>query len=108
VELQPEANQLSLLVRTGLRGEEMSSLCWLIFAAVESLVKEWYNLEVRPLPEVHSFFGFDLRFRRRPEWKCRVRIVWGAAASMPRRTRSPSRSVRQLRSPPTTRFSIAG
>lgn len=56
VELQPEANQLSLLVRTGLRGEEMSSLCWLIFAAIESLVKEWYNLEVRPLSRPFVFW----------------------------------------------------
>lgn len=38
---------LNVLVRTTLRGEHMSNLCWLVFAAVDSLIKEWYNLDVR-------------------------------------------------------------
>lgn len=48
IELDPEESSLQILVRTELRGEQMSNLCWLIFAAVDSLVKEWYNLSVRP------------------------------------------------------------
>jgi hypothetical protein len=49
VELVPEKDQLNILVRTELRGEQMSNLCWLVFAAIDSLVKEWYNLEVRSI-----------------------------------------------------------
>lgn len=45
--LQPDLRQLTITVRTELRGEQMSNLCWLIFAAVDALVKEWYNLNVR-------------------------------------------------------------
>jgi hypothetical protein len=50
VELEPEKDKLKILVRTELRGEQMSNLCWLVFAAVDSLVKEWYSLEVRTQP----------------------------------------------------------
>ena len=49
VELEPRSCQLRILVRTELRGEQMSNLCWLVFAAIDSLVKEWYNLEVRSI-----------------------------------------------------------
>jgi len=37
---------LKILVRTELKGERMSNLSWLVFAAVDALVKEWYNLNV--------------------------------------------------------------
>ena len=47
VELEPRSCQLRILVRTELRGEQMSNLSWLVFAAVDSLVKEWYSLSVR-------------------------------------------------------------
>jgi hypothetical protein len=47
VELEPQSCHLRILVRTELRGEQMSNLCWLVFAAVDSLVKEWYSLSVR-------------------------------------------------------------
>jgi hypothetical protein len=52
VELEPQSCQLRILVRTELRGEQMSNLSWLVFAAVDSLVKEWYSLSVRvPSPD---------------------------------------------------------
>jgi hypothetical protein len=47
LELDPQSSQLTVLMRTTLRGEQMSSLSWLVFAAIDSLVKEWYNLAVR-------------------------------------------------------------
>jgi hypothetical protein len=47
LELFPDELQLKITVRTELKGEQMSNLSWLIFAAVDSLVKEWYNLNVR-------------------------------------------------------------
>ncbi len=53
LELIPDSLQLQITVRTELKGEQMSNLSWLIFAAVDALVKEWYNLNVRrirPLP----------------------------------------------------------
>ncbi len=62
MELTPEKDQLKILVRTELRGEQMSNLCWLVFAAVDSLVKEWYNLEARvlvPCPHCMVFSGLD-------------------------------------------------
>lgn len=46
LELLPSDLQLKITVRTELKGEQMSNLSWLIFAAVDSLVKEWYNLKV--------------------------------------------------------------
>lgn len=58
VELEPEKEMLKLLVRTELQGEQMSNLCWLVFAAIDSLVKEWYNLEVpimQPTCTVHKW-----------------------------------------------------
>jgi hypothetical protein len=47
VEISPDDLMLNITVRTELRGEQMSNLSWLVFAAVDSLVKEWYNLNVR-------------------------------------------------------------
>jgi hypothetical protein len=47
VEISPDELMLNITVRTELRGEQMSNLSWLVFAAVDSLVKEWYNLNVR-------------------------------------------------------------
>lgn len=46
VELVPEDMVLKVILRTELKGEQMSNLSWLIFAAIDSLIKEWYNLEV--------------------------------------------------------------
>lgn len=46
VELVPEESMLQVTLRTELRGEQMSNFSWLIFAAIDALVKEWYNLEV--------------------------------------------------------------
>lgn len=40
---------LKILVRTELKGERMSNLSWLVFAAVDALVKEWYNLNAKVL-----------------------------------------------------------
>jgi hypothetical protein len=56
VELEPEKDKLKILVRTELRGEQMSNLCWLVFAAVDSLVKEWYSLDVRRLRSISPLF----------------------------------------------------
>jgi hypothetical protein len=53
VELMPRKDQLMILVRTELRGEQMSNLSWLVFAAIDSLVKEWYNIEVRSIVSIH-------------------------------------------------------
>jgi len=47
VELDTEKNELKVLVRTKLRVEQMSNLFWLVFAAVDSLVKEWFNLKAQ-------------------------------------------------------------
>jgi hypothetical protein len=64
VEISPDELMLNITVRTELRGEQMSNLSWLVFAAVDSLVKEWYNLNVRsphssalPLPHNCSPFS---------------------------------------------------
>jgi len=48
MELQQQAEEykLSITVRTMLSGEELSSLSWLVFAAVETLIKDWYNISV--------------------------------------------------------------
>lgn len=47
IELDPDGRLLKIIVRTRRRGEQMSNLCWLVFSAIDSLVKEWYNLKVR-------------------------------------------------------------
>jgi hypothetical protein len=60
VELAPGKDQLRILVRTELRGEQMSNLCWLVFAAIDSLVKEWYTLEARVLVPCPHCMAFDL------------------------------------------------
>jgi hypothetical protein len=49
LELQPEIGALNIMVRTELRGEQLSSLSWLVFAAVDTLVRDWYNLNVTTL-----------------------------------------------------------
>jgi hypothetical protein len=49
LELQPDTGALNIMVRTELRGEQLSSLSWLVFAAVDTLVKDWYNLNVTTL-----------------------------------------------------------
>lgn len=47
LEILPSQRQLKVTVRTELKGDQMSNLSWLVFAAVDSLVNEWYNLKVR-------------------------------------------------------------
>lgn len=59
LELIPDSLQLQITVRTELKGEQMSNLSWLIFAAVDALVKEWYNLNVRRIRPSPS-----------PSWSC--------------------------------------
>ncbi|ELR22082.1 uncharacterized protein ACA1_158670, partial [Acanthamoeba castellanii str. Neff] len=54
VEISPDELMLNITVRTELRGEQMSNLSWLVFAAVDSLVKEWYNLNVPDGPAAAS------------------------------------------------------
>jgi len=43
---QTVSHVLNVLVRTKLRGEDLSSLSWLVFAAVETLTQDWYNMSV--------------------------------------------------------------
>lgn len=81
VEISPDELMLNITVRTELRGEQMSNLSWLVFAAVDSLVKEWYNLNVRsphslafPLPP--QLLTLPPSPSRRPRCWCRARTAW--------------------------------
>lgn len=46
IELLSGRASLNIMVRSELHGKDLSSLSWLVFAAVDTLIKDWYNLNV--------------------------------------------------------------
>ncbi len=46
IELQPESESLKVTVRSELEGEQLSQLSWLVFATLDSLISDWYQLNV--------------------------------------------------------------